>query len=56
MIVDLCRAKQGFAVLFPVGHPALEAILAQPDAIAEEEFTQLFPVLIRLAGIEVARS
>lgn len=51
MTVDLRRAKEGFIGLFPAGHPAREAILAQPDSVAEEEFPHLYRVLVRLAGI-----
>jgi hypothetical protein len=54
--VDMGRAKEGFSRLFPAGHPAREAILAQPDSLSDEEFSQLYPVLVRLAGIrEVGR-
>ena len=49
--MDLRPAKAGFAQLFPVGHAAREALLAQPDTIGEAEFAQLYPVLVRLAGI-----
>jgi hypothetical protein len=52
---DLGRAKVGFSRLFPVGHPAREAILAQPESLTEEEFVHLYPVLIRLAGIRENR-
>lgn len=56
MTVDLGKAKDGFSRLFPAGHPALEAILAQPDSLPDEEFDQLYPILVRLAGIREVRS
>jgi hypothetical protein len=49
--VDLLPKKAGFGRLFPPDHPARLAIEAQPDAISEEEFSILYPVLVRLARI-----
>ena len=50
MWVDLRLAKDGFARLFPPGHPARRVLDAQPDEVPEEEYRLLFPILVRLAG------
>ncbi len=50
MSVDLTPAKAGFRSLFPADHPARLALEAQPDAVTEEEYAVLFPIIVRLAG------
>ncbi len=50
MWVDLRPTKEGFRRLLDPTHPARLALEAQPDTITEEEFTLLYPLLIRLAG------
>ncbi|MGP8019212.1 MAG: hypothetical protein ACLPP2_07785 [Thermoplasmata archaeon] len=53
MTVDLLPKKAGFRHLFPPDHPARLALEAQPDAVTEEEFSVLYPILVRLAGTKI---
>lgn len=53
MTVDLLPKKEGFRRLFAPDHPARLALESQPDTISEEQFEQLYPVLVRLAGARI---
>lgn len=51
MSVDLLPKKDGFRQLFPAAHPARLALESQPDAMTDEQFELLYPILVRLAGV-----